>query len=202
MGKASKIKGKHSKSAILGINLPEGRVTRPIGQFDEFGLPQLMRMHQTKEEIRGRQERARTQGKKILNHVFRNLMFNLGPVEARQIFKEISRLPPHRRRGSANIARNEILLSEYRRLANTTANPSTIPRLIAEKIHREAPGQFGNSATAIEKQIRRLIRNENWISERAQLMGNELGQIAKQLSTEKTPNSRRKRQSKRPKPAL
>jgi hypothetical protein len=139
-------------------------------------------MTETDEESRAREELARQRGEKVLKHIFANLSFNLGPVEAKRFFDDASKLLPHRPRGSENAQRNAKLLATYNLAAQSAANFATLPRAIAKSLHQTAPTVFGNSPSAIEKQIRRLLKQRRWEAAQAEELRRSIFGIGQEVA--------------------
>jgi hypothetical protein len=87
--------------------------------------------------------------------LFELAKWHLGEKDARKLFISAAK-------GREGKRRNTEIAFQLLRLydALVTGHPSRVsvtPRLIAEKLHKEFPGEFGLSAPAIEKKLRRAL---------------------------------------------
>ena len=128
--------------------------------IDRFGLPVPPSGSETASARLWRQAIARREGELVLRELFYKLKINLGEVEARWLFDHCTKVPRRRQhRGVSNPARDAKLLDMYDLAAEATDNNASVPRRVAERLNDSEPGQFGNSAPAIEKHLRRLVKS-------------------------------------------
>jgi len=85
----------------------------------------------------------------------------LGRAEAMRIWKRASAGRPGRRKD--DVAEPLLIgLShwlEREKAEDPNVRPGTVQRRLAERVHKQAPGRFGNSSTAIKQRLYRLYRD-------------------------------------------
>lgn len=103
----------------------------------------------------------------FVRKVYEHTVLILGEDEARALFAGTATKKRGERGPGRALAANRdpFLLREYDRYQRAFARArlpsraaSRIPRLLAQDLHQAAPGRFGASSDAIEKQIRRLAQ--------------------------------------------
>ena len=126
-----------------------------------FGLPIRPACRETYEARAWRKADARWRGEIILVKLFSRLKNNLGNSETARLFEAcIKRCVGRGERVSRNPAHDDFLLQAFEGQAASTGDRESAPREAAEIIDSIYPGKHGNSATAIEKRIRRLLKAE------------------------------------------
>ena len=137
----------------------------PLPKTDEFGLRIVSLLGQTLEAPEEKAMRIR-RVRRFAFRAYRAVAFHLGDEEARKMFDGF--LSKARRMGrpggSSDPSRDEVMLEVYDALAAgaTEAEREALPRTLGELLEPE----FGNSAEAREKHIRRLLR---WRARRQRL---------------------------------
>ena len=153
---------RREQRAIIAWTRHEGRVKRPISSPDRNGLPVLRPLEETTEEREARENIARRAGKTVLEEIFYILSENLGPIAAKNMFVTASKLPPHRRKGTADSIVEAALLAALDHEAHLLDGKKPSIRALALRLHASSHGELGNSAEAIEKHIRRLLRRTDF----------------------------------------
>jgi hypothetical protein len=125
---------------------------------DRFGLPIPPSGPETANARRWRKAIARRKAELVLAELFIKLKRNLGEAEAREFFDRYSTPRRLGHRGPSDHKLDARLLDLYDELAERGGDKASLPRLIAQHFHCTSAGQFGNSAEAIEKKIRRLLK--------------------------------------------
>jgi hypothetical protein len=128
---------------------------------DRFGIPKKPIEKEASSQLQWREATTKFKAEMVLAEIFINLRLSLGESSARKLFDPYKTLQLLRKRGShgeRDSSKNEILLRLYDRLAENSPRICGVPRMMAVALHRDQPGLYGNSAEAIEKQIRRLVK--------------------------------------------
>jgi hypothetical protein len=105
-----------------------------------------------------RQAFVRHQGEILAGRLFAFLQAHLGDSGARRLFARFSTRRTSRGRGASNPMQDEELLDMYDAAAEETANQASVPAQLAARLDESEPGGYGNSAEAIAKRIRRLLK--------------------------------------------
>jgi hypothetical protein len=93
----------------------------------------------------------------VLGQLFSELKQRLGLSEARRLFDPFATPRQSKTRGRSKPVRDRRLLDFYDAFAERR-DAESAPRLLAAFLHESNPGEFGNSAEAIEKHVRRLVK--------------------------------------------
>ena len=132
-------------------------VPPPASSTDQFDLPQTSLLSgESSEEREARLRLVRRQAFRFYSAV----RDQLGEQETKTLFRGFWKRREGGQRGSRKPERDEALLKEYDerlRMAASQDERSRLPAEIAREADARSPGVFGNSAGAIEKQIRRLL---------------------------------------------
>jgi hypothetical protein len=140
---------------------------------NRFGLPVSPADHETAQARAYRKAETRWHGELALNELFSRLANNLGKAEAARLFEDcITRFVGDRKRSSSNPARDDFFLQAYEAGVRSAGSDekalAEVPRKTAKRLYRlqqeemshVCPGAYGNSVEAIEKQIRRLLKEQ------------------------------------------
>jgi hypothetical protein len=106
-------------------------------------------------------ERVRTEVDQMLSNCFREAVARVGEEEARKSLHRATKRKGVKPLGSTDKARDERLLSFYSELVVVSPNKrsrSAAARLVGERLARVSPGKYGPSASAITRQLRRLLK--------------------------------------------
>jgi Arc/MetJ-type ribon-helix-helix transcriptional regulator len=106
----------------------------------------------------GRQALVRHQAEILTGRLFAFLKAQLGESEARRFFDPFSTRRRAKTRGARNPAQDAKILTMYDNAAEGAADKATVPAQLAKRLHEAEHGKYGNSAGAIEKHIRRLLK--------------------------------------------
>jgi hypothetical protein len=147
-----------TQRVMIGRTGHVGRVTKSIQSPDRNGLPIFRYYEETAKEREAREDIARRAGQAILGELFNTLIWNLGPIEAKKMFANASKLPSHRRKGTSNTSVEASLLAAFDYEKNISHGEMPSILAIAKKLYEGSPVELGNSAVAIAKHIRRLLR--------------------------------------------
>ena len=122
-------------------------------QIATFGLPTAKDGGTARERA---EIRATTisKGEMFLGALFRHLSTVLGQRKARELFAPFAPKPSRGKRIDPD--RDAHLFLVHDLLCEQIPDRAAVPRIAAIGLHAAAPGKYGNSAAAIEKQIRRL----------------------------------------------
>jgi hypothetical protein len=136
---------------------------------DRFGLPFSWSLLGESEAERG----ARIAGaEQLIKDAFEAAARHFGHDEARRRFNEIAKKPPRGKQANKEVTAD--LLAHYdRETSGGTLDKAEAPRRIAEALYENHRSRFGQSATAIERRIRRAIvarQNANAEEEKRVLM--------------------------------
>jgi hypothetical protein len=82
---------------------------------------------------------------------------HVGKAEARKLFADAAKRKRGNQSGSRSLDRDRLLLGEYDALRRMP-EPAFSLNQIAEIIHKKHGGAAGNSAPAIERHLRRLLK--------------------------------------------
>lgn len=93
---------------------------------------------------------------------YRRIVENLGEDAAAKLFECVSKGVKGRPSGSADPVRDGELWTAYQASLKLTReeDQAALARLLAESLYEERGRYFGNSAAAIEKRLRRLIKQQ------------------------------------------
>jgi hypothetical protein len=94
---------------------------------------------------------------------YRTVVEHLGEEEARSLFETFLKRTRGQPSGSRNPIRDGELYEEYlANLGKVTSDPEreALPRVLAEEMSRTRGSYFGNSAVAIEKKLRRILKKQ------------------------------------------
>lgn len=95
---------------------------------------------------------------KRLQNELRVAVLTVGDKEARRLWKETAKQPKGHPKGSTKPAHDAALLESYDLwVAYRPDLIKSLPRIVGEKVHENAPGQFGASANAVEARLRRAL---------------------------------------------
>jgi hypothetical protein len=131
----------------------------PPGATDRFDLPRTSFLSEASESDAEREARLRAVHRQAFKF-YRAVCDQLGEDETKKLFEEFWKRREGRQRGSTKPERDRALLEEYDdRYVMTTsdAERESLRRKIAESAHDRFPGVFGNSPSAIDKHLQRLI---------------------------------------------
>jgi hypothetical protein len=99
----------------------------------------------------------------VVRKVFNTAVKHLGTEEALMHWEEIARTERSARRGHGarrgpRTPNNDLLLMKLYlvELKSDPGRAPSLPRMLAEMLHRNVPGEFGVSPSAIAKRVRRL----------------------------------------------
>jgi hypothetical protein len=120
---------------------------------DRFGL--LVSYSLLGETTEQRDARIAAVDQLILD-AFAAAVTHLGYDEARNRFAKAAKKPPLGKQANQEV--NSELLAFFHREVRCAANRGAVPRQLAQALERERPGHFGASAGAIEKRIRRALK--------------------------------------------
>jgi hypothetical protein len=121
----------------------------------KLGLPQPINDGTADAHAEVRAE-AIFQGEIILGALFKYFTKVMGQPKARELFAPFAPKPARGRR--VGLDRDAYLLLIYDRVCKTTPDLAAVPRIAAIGIDANAPGKYGLSIEAIEKHIRRLVK--------------------------------------------
>ena len=108
-----------------------------------------------------RRARVRYDADILAWRLFGFLKAHLGTHEARRFFVHFTenlRLRLPKARGTSDPMRDAQLLDLYDLEFRSESRKASLPRRLAEKLDMSDRGKYGNSAPAIEKHLRRLLR--------------------------------------------
>jgi hypothetical protein len=134
---------------------------QPFPANDEFGLPALSLLGEAYETPETRTKRVRFV-RRAAFRFYRRIVDNLGEDAAARLFKCFSKGVKGRPSGSADPTRDGELWAAYQAFLKLTReeDQGALPRLLADSLYEERGRYFGNSAAAIEKRLRRLIKQQ------------------------------------------
>jgi hypothetical protein len=126
----------------------------------------------------GGEQRAKRIAKvrKVTRRFFKAVVRELGEDEARKLFRALGVRPKGRPERSMSLGRhraNVELMRIYEEEVYICADEKSesIPRKLAQRLNDERRHEFGNSAEAIERQIRRLLAKRRQQSQKSALQG-------------------------------
>lgn len=126
---------------------------------DVFGLP-VRPQTETPAQRLIREAETRRVAEMLLGQIFGRLKNCLSVAEAAKLFHPLATTQPKRKRGEhgeRNPEINKELLAIYDWSAEHSNDLSALPRSLANDLYKTFDRKFGNSAEAIEKQLRRLL---------------------------------------------
>ncbi len=113
-------------------------------------------------------EQLRDAARGLVRKTFAAAVFHLGEKEALRVWAQVAKKRRAGKKGSRRPERDEILLSVYDTLlAMDLEDASRLLGSIGKRAHHANPGQFGQSADAIGRQLRRLIKKRKQEAEQA-----------------------------------
>jgi hypothetical protein len=130
----------------------------PPRATDRFDLPRTSLLSEACESAEERKARLRTVRRQAFMF-YKTVCDQLGQDETKKLFDGFWKRRPGRQRGPTNPDRDRALLEEYddrHALTTSDAERERLPREIGHLANDRFPGVFGNSASAIEKHLRRL----------------------------------------------
>lgn len=124
-----------------------------------------------------RRDEAKYRAKLQLLRLFLFLKRRLGAHEARLfLVRSAAQLPAKKSRGPSDSALNAGLCDLLEAALEQGSEKASLPRQLAEWLHQTQPGEYGNSAAAIEKHLRRLAREFDQRNEDLRIMREILGE--------------------------
>ena|SRR5271165_2784756 len=136
---------------ILPIELPEN---------DRFGLPAIGAFSMARESDEERSRRV-SNVHALISEVYKTVKIHLGESEAKKAFVKATKRSrgKHGKRAIMSDLRDINLLREYDAEVHRSAeNKPGLVRLVSERMFAEKGVEFGASAKAIEKHLRRLLK--------------------------------------------
>jgi hypothetical protein len=142
-----------------------------LSTTDEFGIPYrrgTVLTPETEDERAQREAAARN----LIGRVFKAAVLHLGEDEARRVWQKVAQKKRGARPGSRNAERDRRLLAIHDEVASRGGGqpPASLLRKISEVADTEVPGEYGASAQAVEKQLRRLLARRDLNRRREQLL--------------------------------
>jgi hypothetical protein len=138
-----------------------GAPFQPFSATDEFGLPVLSLLGEVRETPEKRTKRVRFV-RRAAFRFYRRIVEHLGEDAAAKLFECFSKGVKGRPSGSADPVRDGELWTAYQAFLKLTReeDQAALPRLLAQSLYEERGRYFGNSAAAIEKRLRRLMKQQ------------------------------------------
>ncbi len=139
--------------------VPRPRVIVPPGflggpKADRFGLPLVVSLLDSEETKTG----SKADVEALATALFSAAVRVLGEDEARAVWKAAS-TKPKGPKGSRHPRHDRLLLRAYdAAVRDAGGSEGAAPARVAAVLHLRLPGIYGNSAAAIERHVRRLVK--------------------------------------------